>query len=286
MILVTGATGTNGYEILKQLSTTDAQVRAFVRNPKKALMLKELGVEVVIGDFNEPETLNAALKDVEKALLLSTPDLLQVKLQGNFIKAAKDSGIRHVVKFSALGANLNAPAAILKWHGQTEKQLEETGIPFTHLRPNLFMQNMLRVAQTIATQRIFYDRVGDAKFSLVDVRDIAAVAVKVLTEEGHEGKVYSITGPEVLSFGEVAEKLSIAIENKVTYVSVSPEEYKKRILERGVQEWFVDAVNDIYSYYSEGMGMIVTNVVAEVALKQPISFDQFAKDYAQRFKKS
>jgi uncharacterized protein YbjT (DUF2867 family) len=286
MILVTGATGTNGYEILKQLSTTDAQVRAFVRNPKKALMLKELGVEVVIGDFNEPETLNAALKDVEKALLLSTPDLLQVKLQSNFIKAAKHSGIRHVVKFSALGANLNAPAAILKWHGQTEKQLEETGIAFTHLRPNLFMQNMLRVAQTIATQRIFYDRVGDAKFSLVDVRDIAAVAVKVLTEEGHEGKVYSITGPEVLSFGEVAEKLSIAIENKVTYVSVSPEEYKKRILERGVQEWFVDAVNDIYSYYSEGMGMIVTNVVAEVALKQPISFDQFAKDYAQSFKKS
>jgi uncharacterized protein YbjT (DUF2867 family) len=286
MILVTGATGTNGYEILKQLSTTDAQVRAFVRNPKKALMLKELGVEVVIGDFNEPETLNAALKDVEKALLLSTPDLLQVKLQSNFIKAAKDSGIRHVVKFSALGANLNAPAAILKWHGQTEKQLEETGIAFTHLRPNLFMQNMLRVAQTIATQRIFYDRVGDAKFSLVDVRDIAAVAVKVLTEEGHEGKVYSITGPEVLSFGEVAEKLSIAIENKVTYVSVSPEEYKKPILERGVQEWFVDAVNDIYSYYSEGMGMIVTNVVAEVALKQPISFDQFAKDYAQSFKKS
>jgi uncharacterized protein YbjT (DUF2867 family) len=286
MILVTGATGTNGYEILKQLSTTDAQVRAFVRNPKKALMLKELGVEVVIGDFNEPETLNAALKDVEKALLLSTPDLLQVKLQSNFIKAAKHSGIRHVVKFSALGANLNAPAAILKWHGQTEKQLEETGIAFTHLRPNLFMQNMLRVAQTIATQRIFYDRVGDAKFSLVDVRDIAAVAVKVLTEEGHEGKVYSITGPEVLSFGEVAEKLSIAIENKVTYVSVSPEEYKKPILERGVQEWFVDAVNDIYSYYSEGMGMIVTNVVAEVALKQPISFDQFAKDYAQSFKKS
>jgi uncharacterized protein YbjT (DUF2867 family) len=286
MILVTGATGTNGYEILKQLSTTDAQVRAFVRNPKKALMLKELGVEVVIGDFNEPETLNAALKDVEKALLLSTPDLQQVKLQSNFIKAAKHSGIRHVVKFSALGANLNAPAAILKWHGQTEKQLEETGIPFTHLRPNVFMQNMLRVAQTIATQRIFYDRVGDAKFSLVDVRDIAAVAVKVLTEEGHEGKVYSITGSKVLSFGEVAEKLSIAIEKKVTYVSVSPEEYKKRILETGVQEWFVDAVNEIYSYYSEGMGMIVTNVVAEVAKKQPISFDQFAKDYAQRFKKS
>ncbi|NMG10317.1 SDR family oxidoreductase [Brasilonema sp. UFV-L1] len=286
MILVTGATGTNGYEILKQLSTTDAQVRAFVRNPKKALMLKELGVEVVIGDFNEPETLNAALKDVEKALLLSTPDLQQVKLQSNFIKAAKHSGIRHIVKFSALGANLNAPAAILKWHGQTEKQLEETGISFTHLRPNVFMQNILRVAQTIATQRIFSDRVGDAKFSLVDVRDIAAVAVKVLTEEGHEGKVYSITGPEVLSFGEVAEKLSIAIEEKVTYVSVSPEEYKKRRLETGVQEWFVDAVNEIYSYYSEGMGMIVTNVVAEVARKQPISFDQFAKDYAQSFKKS
>lgn len=286
MILVTGATGTNGCEIVKQLSTAGAQVRALVHNPQKASMLKGLNIEVVIGDFNEPETLDAALKDVDKAFLLSRPEPQQVKLQNNFIEAAKRSGTRHVVKFSALGANLNAPAAILRWHGQTEKQLEETGIPFTHLQPNLFMQNMFRVAQTIATQGIFYDRVGDTKFSFVDVRDIAAVALKVLTEEGHEGKVYSITGAEALSFEEVAEKLSVAAGKKVTYVSVSPEDYKRRLLEIGVSEWFVDAVNEIYSYYSAGQGMIVTDVIAEVAKKQPTSFDQFTKDYAQRFKES
>ncbi|MEC4815759.1 MAG: SDR family oxidoreductase [Scytonema sp. PMC 1069.18] len=286
MILITGATGTNGYEILKQLSATGAKVRAFVRNPKKALEVEQLGVEVVIGNFNDPDTLNTALKNVEKALLLSSPDQQQVKLQSNFIEAAKQNGLKHIVKFSALGADVDAPAAILRWHAQTENQLEQAGIPFTHLRPNVFMQNMLRVAQTIATQNTFYDRVGDAKFTFVDIRDIAAVAVRVLTEEGHEGKVYTLTGPEVLSFGEIAHKLSIAIEKKVTYVSISPEDYKRRMLKSGRQEWFVDAVNEIYNYYSKGIGMTMTNVVADVARKQPIFFDQFALDYTQSFKES
>ncbi|MBO3460030.1 SDR family oxidoreductase [Aetokthonos hydrillicola Thurmond2011] len=286
MILVTGATGTNGYEILKQLSATDAKVRAFVRNPNKASVVEQLGVEVVIGNFNDPETLNTALKNVEKAILLSAPDQQQVELQSNFIQAAKQNGIKHVVKFSALGADLNAPAAILRSHAQTEKQLEQTGIAFTHLRPNVFMQNLLRAAQTIATENTFYDRVGDAKFSFVDIRDIAAVAVRVLTEEGHEGKVYTLTGPEVLSFAEVAHKLSIATEKKVTYVSISPEDYKRRILKSGGQEWLVDAINEIYNYYSKGMGMTMTNVVADVTKKQPIFFEQFAKDYAQRFKQT
>ena len=284
MILITGANGTNGSEIVKQLVTAGAQVRVLIRNPQKASLFEELGVEIVLGDFNEPETLDIALKNIEKALLLSTVHPQQSKQQSNFIEAAKRSGTRHIVKFSALGADLQAQATILRWHGQTEKQLEESGIPFTHLQPNIFMQNMFRVAQTIATQGIFYDRVGEAKFSLVDVRDIAAVAVKVLMEKGHEGNIYQITGAEALSFSQVAEKLSTTIGKKVTYVSLSPDEYKRRLLKVGRSEWFVDAVNEIYSYYSAGQGMIITNVVAEVAKKQPITFDQFANDFAQKFK--
>jgi uncharacterized protein YbjT (DUF2867 family) len=283
-ILVTGATGANGSELVRQLSAAGVPVRAMVHNRAKAASIEGPGVEIVEGDFTKPETLDAALQGAEKAFLVPPFEPRHVELTGNFIEAARRAGTKHIVKLSALGTAPDASFTIGRWHAQSEQQLEASGIEYTHLRPNGFMQNIFAVAPLISGQGVFYQPAEDAKVSQVDIRDIAAVAVKALTEDGHAGKAYDITGPEALSFHEVAEKLSTVRGKPVSYVSVSPEDFKKSMLGWGQPEWLIDSLNELFAYYRAGQGATVTNVVAEVAKKQPISFDQFARDYAQVFK--
>jgi uncharacterized protein YbjT (DUF2867 family) len=283
MILITGASGTNGREILKQLAAIRVPVRAMVRDVSKSADLKGLASEVVAGDFAQPETLDAALAGVDKALMLPpiSPDM--VELQRNFIEAAKRSGTQLVVKFSALGADPNSPMRLGRWHGEGEKMLEESGIPYVLLRPNGFMQNFLAFAQLIANQGIFTQPGGDACISHVDVRDIAAVIVKTLTEPGHAGKTYTITGPEALSFNQVADIFSNVLGKPVNYIDLSPEDFKQGFLNWGQPEWLADTFNEMFALYRTGWGAEITDVVETVAHKPAISFSQFVQDHTQAF---
>ena len=185
MILLTGGTGTAGSEISKALQRMGVRYRSLVRNRAKAEGSANPNVELVEGDLSRPETLGAALEGVEKALLLtaSSPDSLQQ--ERNFIHAAKRAGVRHVVKFSAYGAGLDAPHYFGRQHGEAERELEDSGLPFTMLRPNGFFQNFLGNATSIQTRSALHAPAGEMKFSAVDARDIAAVAAHVLTEDGH-----------------------------------------------------------------------------------------------------
>lgn len=284
MILVTGATGTVGKEVVKQLSSTGEKIRVMVRNVEKAAPLKGPGVEVVQGDFGKPDTLASAVKGVEKVFLLSSADPRQVELQGNVLKAAKSAGVKHLVKLSALGARPDSSVALARGHYQTEKQIQDSGIPYTHLQPHFFMQNLLMFADSIKRQGAFYAPMKQGKISLVDVRDIAAVAARVLTEKGHERKTYAITGPEALSFGELAEKFSRVLGRKVAYVDVPPEDAKKGMLGAGMPEWLVDDLLALYGIFSAGHAAVVSKAVEEVTKKPARTFDQFAKDFARFFK--
>ena len=284
MILVTGGTGTTGSEIIKRLAEAGAkQVRALVRNPEKAAFIREAGVETIEGDFERPETLGAALEGVERALLLTAPDPLTVEHQRGFIDAAKRAGTRHVVKLSAIGADAGAPEGIGKWHGQAEDELKASGLAWTMIQPNAFMQNLLGQARTIAEEGAIYQPVGDGRTSFVDARDIAAVAAKVLVEDGHEGKSYVVTGPEALSYAEIAEKLSAATGRPVKYVSITPEAFRKGALAAGLPEWLVDALGVLNENFAAGNWSRVTNVVREVGGREPTTFDRFARDYAGAF---
>jgi uncharacterized protein YbjT (DUF2867 family) len=258
-------------------------VRALVRKPEKARVFEGFAVEVVVGDFNKPETLDAALRGVDRAIFItSSINLNQVELVSNFIEAAKRADTKHLVKYSGIGADPDSPSLILRGHWQIEKQLENSGIPFTILRPNLFMQNVSEGMPAVILQGDkFYRPVKDGKVSLVDIRDVAMVAVKVLTENGHEGKTYTITGPEALSYYECAEKLSAVLGKPITYVPLSPEGFQRAIVENGMPQWFAEADCAIYLTLAGGGGSFVTNIVEEVAKKQPITYDQFVQDYAQ-----
>ena len=282
MILVTGATGKSGREIVKQLSEAGARVRALVRDPAKAGWLKELpGVEVVLGDLGKPETLEAAFEGVGRALLLPAPAPTSVTEQSNFIRAAARAGTPHVVKFSAVGADASAPEGFARWHGLGEDELKASGLAYTMLRPALFMQELLN---TWGGQRTIYLPMGDARQAPVDTRDIAAVAVKTLTEDGHAGRTYEITGPEALTFTEIAAQISAATGAPVNYVPITFEQYRQALAGFNLPPWLVEAVVNLYRALAAGVGSEVTNVVREVAGKEPITFAEFAREHAQAFR--
>lgn len=288
MILITGATGNNGLEIVKLLSRTAVACRALVRSSEKSGAFANLpGVEVVYGDFAAPDSLAPALEGIDRALLISSIDPKLPELQGNFIQAAKRAGVPYVVKFSGAwtmgGADLRE-WRFTRWHADAEKLLEDSGLAFTHLQPNQFMQVYLRFQPTIAAQGKFFAACKNARVSPVDIRDIAAVAAAVLTGSGHEGKSYVITGPESLTYAEIADKLSAAVGKKVSYVDVPLEQARKAMVESGSPQWYVDGQMEHFQVRLKGYQAAVTTVVSEVARKQPISFDQFARDHAVYFR--
>ena len=288
MILITGATGNNGLEIVKLLSRMGVACRALVRTAEKSGVLANLpGVEVAYGDFAAPDTLASALDGIDRALLISAIDPKLPELQGNFIQAAKRAGVPYVVKFSGAwtmgGADLRE-WRFTRWHAEAEKILEDSGLAFTHLQPNQFMQVYLRFQPTIAAQGKFFAACKDARVSPVDIRDIAAVAAAVLTGSGHEGKSYVITGPESLTYTEIADKLSAALGKKVAYVDVSLDQARKTMIDSGSPQWYVDGQIEQFQVRLKGYQAAVTTVVSEVAKKQPIAFDQFAQNHAAYFR--
>ena len=284
MFLVSGATGTAGKEIVLQLASLGIPVKALVRDMAKATPFRGKCVHVEVGDLNEPATLDEAFKAVDRALLLPANNANQLEQERMFIDAAKRAGVQHIVKFSALGADdPKSGSRIIRWHAEAEDYLEASGLAWTHLRPCMFMQNLLGSAASIAGEGAFYAPLGDARVAHVDVRDIAAVAVKALTDRGHEGKAYTITGPEALTYSEVAGELTAALGKPVRYVDVPPEQFRQSLLGAGMPDWSADALLEIFEHVVKPLGAEVTNVIAEVAKKAPITFDQFARDHAAAF---
>src|SRR4028119_592996 len=199
-ILVMGATGNVGSQVVKQLADTGANVRAAVRSQRKAESLKSEKVSLTEFDTDKPETIEAAFQGVHKVFLLTPLVPNMVELSANLVAAAKKAGVKHIIKSSGMGAEVEPGITLTRWHRAAEKAIEASGIAFTFVRPNGFMQNYANFnGATIKTQNTFYLPVGDGKVSYIDTRDIAAVAVAALTQDGHEGKAYEVTGLEAIS---------------------------------------------------------------------------------------
>src|SRR6185503_2403817 len=214
MILVTGATGNVGKELVKQLVDKGVQVRVLLRDQKKAAALGDR-VEVVIGDLNKPETLGAPMQGVEK-LFLVTPDTGQV---ANLLKVAKQAGVQHVVKLSTIEADRSLGPG--KWHCQQEELIKSMGFEWTFLRPTMMMVNTIEWwGETIKSQNAVYFPGGKGKVSPVDPRDVASVARTVLTEPGHEGQIYELTGPEAFTISEMVQILAKALDKPIRYTDV------------------------------------------------------------------
>ncbi|HEV2707409.1 MAG TPA: SDR family oxidoreductase [Pyrinomonadaceae bacterium] len=284
MILLTGATGTTGGDVVKELAGAGRRdVRVMVRDTKKAGALGAHGFEVGSGDFDDAASLDAALAGVETALLLPPPDPQMVERQSRFIAAARRAGVGRIVKLSAFGADASAAEGFARWHGLSEDELRASGLAWTILRPNFFMQNMLNSAHSIREQGVFYQPVGDARASFVDTRDVAAVTARVLTEDAHEGQTYILTGAEALSYQDVAERLSQATGRTISYVGISPEQFRAGALDAGLPAWLVDALERLNQTFASGAAAVVTDAVRVLTKREPLTFADFARDYAQAF---
>ena len=283
MILITGATGNIGLELLKRLSGSGHPVRAFVRYQTQALKAAFPTIEFAQGDFTKPKTFAPALDDVDRLFLLIPSSSEVEQQQREFVRAAKHSKIRHIVKLSQLGADEHALGRFQRYHGKIEKLIQKSGVPYTFLRPNLFMQGLLNFRSTISSQGAFYAPAGNAKASIVDVRDIASIAAKALTETGHEGKTYDITGPEALTHAEMADRLSNTLGKTIQYIDVPPEAMRQALLGFGMPAWQADGLVEDYDHYRRGEAAMVTSAVRDLTGKEATSFSQFANDYSSRF---
>jgi uncharacterized protein YbjT (DUF2867 family) len=207
-----------------------------------------------------------------------------VDISYNFVKEAKKTDVKFIVKLSAMDVNQGPGYTSGRLHREVEKIIEESGIPFAFLRPNSFMQNFLtRSGQTIKNQGEIYLPAGDAKISLVDARDVAAVAAEVLTKNGsqHVNMKYDITGPEALSHSQVAEILSKETGRRISYVDISEEDLRNRMKKMGIVDWYIDNALELYKMYRSGFRSQTTNVVEQLTEQKPTSFSQFVRNYVQ-----
>jgi uncharacterized protein YbjT (DUF2867 family) len=290
MILVTGATGLNGSELVRRLSARGVPVRALVRNVStsnaaKAAELAALpGVEVAEGDMSKPETLTAALRGVERAMLISNSAADMAEVQEAFIDAAAAAGVGHVVKLSGIMPELDSPFRFARMHGEIERHLERSGVAWTHLRAGEFMHAYFRQVPSIVKRGGLFLPMGDARIASIDIGDIAEVAADVLTGTGHEGKIYSITGPDSLTMAEVAEKLSAVTGREVRYVNVSPEDARAASRINGVPDYLADGLVELFAERRKGKESVVWPTVQEVFGRRPASFDEFARRHAAIFR--
>jgi uncharacterized protein YbjT (DUF2867 family) len=289
-ILVSGASGSVGSEVVRQLfSSTDVNIKAAARSVEKIKNLESDRVKAISIDYNKPESLKDALKNVDRLFLL-TPDVPNAdELASNLVNEAKRTGVRYIVKQSVMGADEDANVGTMRLHRKAERIIEESGIPYTFLRPNEFMQNFINFhGHSIKNNNAFYLPLEDARVSVVDVRDIAAVAVKALTENGdnnkYDNKKYLVTGPEALSYHQMADLLSNTTGKKISYVNISDEEARAAMKEMGMDEWLISTISELSNYFKKGHASQVSSAVEEVTGKKPVSFSQFANDYAEVFR--
>lgn len=277
MILVIGGRSKIGSALIELLSAKGEVVRALVRAGEADASFPA-GVESFVGDLGVPDSLAAAMAGVEKVFLLSSPHRDAVGWHRNAIDAAHAARVGLLVRSSIIGAGEDSPAEFVDAHTQADRYLESSGVPYAILRPNLFLQNVPEsTIPSIAADGTFYVNAGDARISMVDTRDAAAVAAVVLTEPGHTAAHYDITGPEALSYADVAAKLSAALDRNIAYVDAPDDAVRDGLLGYGLDAWFVDALIGLYQDYrrsgTDGYASTVTDTVQHLTGAPPRTLD-------------
>ena len=284
MILITGASGNAGGAVLREVLKSGGGVRGMVRSKEDSAKLPQ-GAIAVIADFADKPSLRRALEGVDTVYLVCSPVRELVELESNLIDACREAGVKHIVLNSALGAG-DFSKSFPSWHRKVEDKLKGSGMGYTILRPNGFMQNLIAYfAASIRAQGAFYQSTGDAKISHLDLRDIAAAAARILRSPvQHAGKIYELNGPEALSYAEVAEKISKATGRKVQYVDIPPDAQRKALSDMGMPDFMITALLELQEYYASGKASKVDGTLESLLDRAPTKMDDFLKESADQFR--
>ena len=284
MILLTGATGKTGSATAKALNEKGITFRALIRNEEKRGDIESLGGEVVIGSIENKEAVDQSMVDVETALILLPNSENQLSLEKQLVDSAKQAGAKRVVKMSSIEATPDATSPIPKLHLESEEYIKQSGLSWTMIKPNFYMQNLLASAGTIKDQGKIFLPMGEGKTGMIDTTDVGKVLAKVISEDGHESMNHEITGPEILSFNEVAEIFSKGLDKQVDYVDVPLAAYKETLGQFLTNQWHLDAVIDLFKGIADGGIEEKTDTYSELMGESPKSLSEFISENSFIFK--
>jgi len=280
-ILVTGATGNTCSILIPSLISAGQEVRAFVRNEEKAQNLKDAGAEIYVGDLDRSDSIDGALEGIEK-VYLCTWNGPSASAQGkNIVEAIKRAGTKpFVVRHSAYGTS---GSRLIQQIDEVDKALQQSGIPWTSLKPTFFMQNMMMAAQSIQNGGQIYWDWAEGKAGMIDIRDVADSALGALTGKAEQGKEYILTGPGSISMHDVAASFTKALGKSINYVAVPFEASKESMMGMGFPEFIVDGYVELSQGFSQGFADTTNDNVEALSGHAPRSIDDFTNDFKSFF---
>jgi (4-alkanoyl-5-oxo-2,5-dihydrofuran-3-yl)methyl phosphate reductase len=280
--LIIGATGNVGSLVVERLISRGERPRIFVRDRQKAIARYGDRVDVFVGDLADASTLKPALMGTDTMLLLTSGHDLAVQDEAA-AKAAKEAGVLHLVKLSSYDAReQNVGTGV--WHAAGEAAIRASGIAFTFVQPSGFMSNALYWARSIKSDGVVRTATGDGRIPFIHPLDIAEVATQALISKAYLGSALPISGPEALSYAEMASKIGAAIDKPIRFKSISDEEARKQQVAWGAPPDLVEARLSIFRAIREGRLATVTDTVERVLGRKPIAFDTWARENAAAFR--
>jgi len=281
-VLVSGATGNVGAHVVRELRARGAHVRALVRDPRKAAAT--LGdVDLVAGDFEDAASLRRAVAGADRVYLCAADGPRKVSHETALIDAAADAGVERIVKLSAMHADPGSRLPAFRWHGEIEAHLLASGVPAVVLRPAFFMTNLLMVAGGVAATGTLFAPTAGRPVAMIDIRDVAAVAAVTLTTDGHDKQVYELTGPEAVTFADVARAIGAATGRPVAYIDLSEEEARPRFAGAGHPDWLAEHLAGVFGVIRDNGFAATTGHVPTISGHPARGVTDFARDFAAAF---
>ena len=283
MILVTGATGNAGSQVVRALAERGEAVRCFARDSEKARRLLGDAVELAVGDFADEDSFYGALEGVDRLVLSCADDPRRVEWETAAIDAAAAAGVRRIVRLSTIGAEPGAAVAFWDWHGQIDRHLRSCGVAWVVLQSSFYMTNLLAAAEQVAHEGRIFAPAGTARVAMIDPRDVGAAAASVLVDGRHDGEALVLTGPEAITYQQAAAALSDAAGRPVEFVDVPADAARHALVESGLPEFVAEQIVAIFGELRNGVASEVTTAVDALTGRPPRSFTQFARDHARVF---
>lgn len=278
-LLVTGATGNIGTLLIPRLANHhDIEIRAFVRDEAKAKPLQAAGASLVVGAFEDETAVQQAVADIDTVVLITSPNENAAKQANAVLAAAKQANVRKIVRISVTKAALDGPSDNVRQHGRVDNEIQASGLTYVILRPHFFMQNIFMAAESIANDGNMYWGMGDGKLGLIDVRDIVDCIENVVLSNEHDNRIYTLTGPESISFHAIAARLGQALNRTINYIPVPLDAVEQSLLDMGMGDWFARVFRDYSDAYSQNWGDLVTNDVQKITGHPARSIDAFGSE--------
>ena len=281
--LVTGATGAVGSHVVRELREHGIEPRAFVRDREKAGRMLGEDVELAVGSFEDRGSLDRALDGVDGLFLACANVSEQVEHECAAIDAATAAGVRRIVKLSGPRAAVDSWVLFERWHGEIERHLLGSGVPWVLLRPSAYMTNLLGSADAVRHTGKLFAPAGTARITYVDPRDVAAAAAAALAVEAHEGSTYTVTGPEAITYEQIARDLSAATGRQIEYVDIPYDAAREVMLGAGLSQMMADSIVDTFLRMQEGAMADATEAVRTLTGREARTFGHFAREHAAQF---